>query len=101
MLISRGEVKVSLKTSTGSAIHLATLSRGQFFGEMSFLDGRAPSAYVHASGETEIFAIDRVAFAKLAAGTPLMSLGVMRSLALVLADRLRQTNMELREVRET
>jgi len=44
MLISRGEVKVSLKTSTGSAIHLATLSRGQFFGEMSFLDGRAPSA---------------------------------------------------------
>ena len=101
MLISRGEVKVSLKTSTGSAIHLATLSRGQFFGEMSFLDARAPSAYVHASGETEIFAIDRVAFAKLAAGTPLMSLGVMRSLALVLADRLRQTNIELREVRET
>ena len=101
MLISRGEVKVSLKTSTGSAIHLATLSRGQFFGEMSFLDGRAPSAYVQASQETEIFAIDRNAFAKLAAGSPLMSLGVMRSLALVLADRLRQTNVELREVRET
>jgi SulP family sulfate permease len=100
MLISRGEVKVSLKTSTGSAIHLATLSRGQFFGEMSFLDGRAPSAYVHASQETEIFAIDRNAFAKLAAGSPSMSLGVMRSLALVLADRLRQTNVELREVRE-
>jgi SulP family sulfate permease len=101
MLISRGEVKVSLKTSTGSAIHLATLSRGQFFGEMSFLDGRAPSAYVHASKDTEIFAIDRNAFAQVAAGAPLMSLGVMRSLALVLADRLRQTNVELREVRET
>ena len=96
MLISRGEVKVSLKTSTGSAIHLATLSRGQFFGEMSFLDGRAPSAYVHASKDTEIFAIDRNAFAQVAAGAPLMSLGVMRSLALVLADRLRQTNVELR-----
>jgi CRP-like cAMP-binding protein len=67
---------------------------------MSFLDGRAPSAYVHASQETEIFAIDRNAFAKLAAGSPSMSLGVMRSLALVLADRLRQTNVELREVRE-
>jgi SulP family sulfate permease len=100
MLISRGEVKVSLKTSTGSAIHLATLSRGQFFGEMSFLDGRAPSAYVYASGETEIFAIDRQAFAKVAAGDPVMSVSVMRSLALVLADRLRHTNMELREVRE-
>lgn len=101
MLISRGEVKVSLKTSTGNAIHLATLSRGQFFGEMSFLDGRAPSAYVHASLETEIFAIDRNTFAKLATSDALMSLGVMRSLALVLADRLRHTNMELREVRET
>jgi sulfate permease, SulP family len=101
MLISRGEVKVSLKTSSGSAIHLATLSSGQFFGEMSFLDGRAPSAYVHASGETEIFAIDRQAFAKLAAGDHVMSVSVMRSLALVLADRLRHTNMELREVRET
>ena len=100
MLISRGEVKVSLKTSTGSAIHLATLSRGQFFGEMSFLDGRAPSAYVHASEETEIFAIDRHAFAKLAAGDHVMSVSVMRSLALVLADRLRHTNVELREVRE-
>jgi CRP-like cAMP-binding protein len=55
---------------------------------------------VHASQETEIFAIDRNAFAKLAAGSPSMSLGVMRSLALVLADRLRQTNVELREVRE-
>jgi len=55
---------------------------------------------VHASEETEIFAIDRHAFAKLAAGDHVMSVSVMRSLALVLADRLRHTNVELREVRE-
>jgi SulP family sulfate permease len=68
MLISRGEVKVSLPLANGKTIHLTTFSRGQFFGEMSFLDGRAHSADVYATRETELIAIDRKAFATVAAG---------------------------------
>lgn len=98
MLISRGEVKVSLPVADGKTIHLATFSRGQFFGEMSFLDGRAHSADVQTSRETELIAIDRRAFAKVAVGDPVMSISVMRAVALAIADRLRHANAELRKM---
>lgn len=100
MLISRGEVKVTLPTANEKTIHLATFSRGQFFGEMSFLDGRKHSAYVHASHETELISIDRKAFAAVAAGDPVMSISVMRAIALAIADRLRHANAELRDMRQ-
>jgi len=100
MLISRGEVKVSLPLANGKTIHLTTFSRGQFFGEMSFLDGRAHSADVYATRETELIAIDRKAFAVIAAGDPVMSISVMRAVALAIADRLRHANAELREMRQ-
>jgi len=101
MLISRGEVKVSLPSASGKTIHLTTFSRGQFIGEMSFLDGRAHSADVFATRETEVIAIDRKAFAAAAAGDPVMSISVMRAVALAIADRLRHANAELREMRQT
>jgi SulP family sulfate permease len=100
MLISRGEVKVTLPAANDKTIHLATFSRGQFFGEMSFLDGRKHSANVHASRETELISIDRKAFAAVAAGDPVMSISVMRAIALAIADRLRHANAELREMRQ-
>ena len=101
MLISRGEIKVSLPTSEGKTLHLATFSRGQFFGEMSFLDGRPHSADVHATRETELIAVHRKAFAQIASGDPVMSVSVMRAVALAIADRLRHANAELREMRES
>jgi SulP family sulfate permease len=101
MLISRGEVKVSLPLANGKTIHLTTFSRGQFFGEMSFLDGRAHSADVYATRETELLAIDRKAFATVAAGDPVMSVSVMRAVALAIADRLRHANAELRDMRQS
>lgn len=101
MLISRGEVKVSLPLVNGKTIHLTTFSRGQFFGEMSFLDGRAHSADIHATRETELLAIDRKAFAAVAAGDPVMSVSVMRAVALAIADRLRHANAELRDMRQS
>jgi len=101
MLIARGEVKVSLPIAGDKTLHLATFSRGQFFGEMSFLDGRAHSADVHATRETELIAIHRKDFAQVAHGDPLMSISVMRAVALAMADRLRHANAELREMRES
>jgi SulP family sulfate permease len=101
MLISRGEIKVSLPTNEGKTLHLATFSRGQFFGEMSFLDGRPHSADVHATRETELIAIHRKDFAQIAASDPVMSISVMRAVALAIADRLRHANAELREMRES
>ncbi|MEN9712316.1 MAG: hypothetical protein RLY90_577 [Pseudomonadota bacterium] len=100
MLISRGEVRVSLPASNGKTLHLTAFSRGQFFGEMSFLDARPHSADVIASHDTELIVIDRKAFARVASNDPVMSINVMRSVALAIADRLRHANADLREMRE-
>lgn len=100
MLIGRGEVRVSLPNRAGGAIHLASFSRGQFFGEMSFLDGRAHSADVCATRETELLVLDRRQFARVAADDARMGVSVMRGLALAIADRLRHANAELREMRD-
>lgn len=100
MLISRGEVKVSLPKADGKAIYLATLGAGQFFGEMSFLDGSAHSADVYASRETELIAIDRKAFAEVTAADSMINVSVLRVIALAIAERLRHANSELRELRE-
>jgi SulP family sulfate permease len=99
MLISRGEVKVSLDLADGKSLYLTTFGRGQFFGEMSFLDGRKHSANVHATRETELISIDRRDFAAVVASDPMVSASVMRAIALAIADRLRHANAEMRELR--
>ncbi len=55
---------------------------------------------MHASREPELISIDRKAFAAVAAGDPVMSISVMRAIALAIADRLRHANAELREMRQ-
>ena len=101
MLISRGLVRIDLPLSEGRKTHLATFSRGQFFGEMSFLDHHAHSADVQAVIDTELLIIPRSDFNELAGQDPLMAMHVFSSLALAMAERLRHTNHELRALQET
>lgn len=101
MLISRGLVRIDLPLSEGRKTHLATFSRGQFFGEMSFLDHHAHSADVEAVIDTELLIIPRSDFNELAKQDPLMAMHVFSSLALAMAERLRHTNHELRALQET
>ena len=39
-LIEQGRVRISIKDEDGNEITLAELARGDFFGEMSLIDGR-------------------------------------------------------------
>ena len=100
MLIAKGELKVSLSLRDGKSVHLATLGRGQFLGEMSFLDGQHYSANVHAIAETELICIERQAFDEIIADDEKTRASIVKTLALAIADRLRHTNAELREIRE-
>ena len=100
MLIAKGELKVSLSLRDGKSVHLATLGRGQFLGEMSFLDGQHYSANVHAIAETELICIERQAFDEIIADDEKTRASIIKTLALAIADRLRHTNAELREIRE-
>jgi small-conductance mechanosensitive channel/CRP-like cAMP-binding protein len=52
-LITRGSVAVTLNDGMGNTEHVATLSSGDFFGEMSLLTGEKRTATVTAAGEVE------------------------------------------------
>jgi sulfate permease, SulP family len=100
MLISRGLVRVDLPLSEGRKTHLATFGRGQFVGEMTFLDHLPHSADVQAITDTEVFVIHRSDFDELAKLDYVMSNHVFASLASSMAARLRHTNHELRLLQE-
>jgi SulP family sulfate permease len=99
MLIARGQVKVSLALEASKTLHLATMGRGQFFGEMSFMDGSIYSADVYAVDEVQVWSIAREQFKPLDAKDQAMQALITKAIALALAQRLRYTNAELLELK--
>jgi uncharacterized membrane protein len=58
-VISSGSAEVFLKNDTGERLVLEVARRGDFFGELSLLDGGSRTASVIATEETEAFRLDR------------------------------------------
>ena len=58
-VISSGAAEVFLKNDTGERLVLEVARRGDFFGELSLLDGGSRTASVIATEETEAFRLDR------------------------------------------
>ena len=100
MLVAKGQIKITLNLHSGKKLHLSTLGQGQFFGEMSFVDGRPHSADAMAMEDTTIVRISRESFKGISKSDPLMEASILRSIALALADRLRHSNAELLEAKE-
>jgi SulP family sulfate permease len=96
MLIAHGSVRIDLLLEEARRMHMATFGRGQFFGEMSFLDHHPHSADVTAVTDTELLILPRPDFDRYATEDPVMASHVFASLSIALADRLRHTNEELR-----
>ncbi len=99
-LIRRGSVRVELPINGDHAHHLATFGRGNFLGEMSFLDHETRSADAVAALDTELFVLSRARFDVFAAEHRKLAADLMEGLARVLAMRLRYTNVELRALQE-
>ena len=74
---------------------LAVLGPGQFFGEMSFIDGAPTSARVVANAPTKVRMIDMVTLENLTAVDPTFGARLYRSLAAILVERLRVTSTDL------
>jgi len=100
MLISKGQVKITLDLHSGNKLHLSTMGQGQFFAEMSFIDGRPHSADAVAMEDCTIIRISREGFKELVRNDPIMEASVLRIITLALADRLRHSNAELLEAKE-
>ena len=99
-LIRCGLIRILLPLGDADTYHLATFGRGDFFGDMSFLDRKPRSADAVAETATELYVISRADFDRAASEHPRMEGLVYARLAHVLAFRLRQTDTEVRTLEE-
>lgn len=90
-VISGGQVKVSIVSKDGREVILSILAEGDFFGEMSLLDGHPRSANVTTMRETDLLMVRRADFLRLVMNTPQIAIKLLS----VLAGRLRKTDRKI------
>jgi len=93
-LIEDGAVRIE-REERGRTVPLAILAAGDFFGEMSFVDGAPTSAKAVADEATRLRVIDEAIVDNLAKATPGFDGRLYRSIAAILVERLRLTSMHL------
>jgi CRP-like cAMP-binding protein len=93
-LIQQGAVRVERREGD-QTVPLAVLEAGEFFGEMSFVDGEPTSARVIADARTQLRIIDEATVNGLIRKDPAFAGRLYRSIASILAERLRLTSMHL------
>jgi CRP-like cAMP-binding protein len=91
-LIDEGSVRVE-RHDRGALIPLTILGAGEFFGEMSFVAGTPTSARVVADEPTRLRIIDEAVLETLSRADPRFAGRLYRSIAAILAERLRLTSM--------
>ncbi|MCB1179502.1 MAG: SLC26A/SulP transporter family protein [Leptospiraceae bacterium] len=93
--IRKGEIKIYLPLPSGQYLHLATFCRGDFFGEMSFLDNEKRSAHAIAEEDTVVYVMSRKQFDKVTKKYPEVSSKFFERLAYAISYRLRLNHSEL------
>jgi SulP family sulfate permease len=99
-LIRRGAVRVVLPVAGKLAFHLATFGRGDFLGEMTFLDREPRSADALAFTDVELLVLSRERFDTLASDHKKLAIQLLEGIARTVAIRLRRANTELRALQE-
>lgn len=87
-VIRSGQVKVSVNASDGREVILSSLGPGEFFGDMSLLDGKRRSANVTTLIATEALVLRRADFLRAVRTYPSIAVHLMVSLA----ERLRKAD---------
>ncbi|HEX9614960.1 MAG TPA: SLC26A/SulP transporter family protein, partial [Bacteroidota bacterium] len=99
-LIRRGAIRILLPLERGKFHHLATIGRGEFFGELAFLDKGARSANAVTKAATELYVLSRSRLNELSRSNPEFGVQIFARLAHAIALRLRQADAELRILQE-
>src|SRR6266536_941774 len=91
-LIESGRICISIKDEEGNDVTLAELAQGDFFGEMSLIDGRQRSADATVIEDARFAILSRPDFLMFVRSNPDVALGMLGALT----DRLRRTDELLR-----
>jgi SulP family sulfate permease len=98
--VRRGRIHILLPLEAGMRHHVATIGRGNFFGEMAFLDRQVRSADAEAATDANLFVLSRTVFDEHARSNPILAAHVLEQFAIVIAQRLRVADSELRALEE-
>lgn len=90
-LIASGSVQVYMTGADGRETILSFLERGDFFGEMSLIDGEPRSASVRTVTDAQLLIIHREPFLKLIRQSPEIAMGLLSELS----KRLRKANRQI------
>ena len=91
-LIESGRVRISIRDHDEQEVILAELAQGDFFGEMSIIDGRQRSADANVIENARLAILSRDAFLSFVRNNPDVALEMLSALT----DRLRRTDELLR-----
>ena len=89
--VTEGSVKITRLSKKGREAILAILSDGDFFGEMSLLDGEFRSANVVALDDTEVLTLNRNDFLLVLKNYPQIAIRLLKEMA----TRLRKSDRQI------
>lgn len=93
-VILSGRVKISRISDDGREVILSILSDGDFFGEMSLLDGHTRSANVTAIEDSELLVIRREEFLQMLRDYPQIAINLLKELA----QRIRKSDEHIKSL---
>lgn len=93
--VRRGRILALLPLAGGRRHHIATFCRGDFFGEMAFLDREPRSADLEAETAADLYVLSRAHFDALLKSNPVLGNRVFEQLAFAISKRLRTADAEL------
>ena len=93
-IIKRGRVKISRIDESGGEVIFAILGEGEFFGELSIIDGQTRSATVTSLEDVELLVLRRGDFLDLLTQYPQISIALLRELA----SRIRKSDTQIKSL---
>ena len=93
-IILKGTVKVTRTSDEGREVILTILKSGDFFGELSLLDGKGRSATVIAMEDSELLTLRRSEFLEIIEKYPPLSIELLK----VLGDRIRKCDIQIENI---
>ncbi len=93
-ILMSGQVKISRISEEGREVILAVMTEGDFFGELSLLDGQSRSANVTVLNDAEMLLINRDDFLNLLTEFPQIAIQLLRELA----GRIRKSDSQIKSL---
>ena len=97
-IILKGKIRIVKITREGERQTLSVLKPGNFFGEISLLDGRKHSATAEAVEDATLLVITQQALALIEKNHPEVALKVIKNMALKISSILREMNEKFMEM---